>query len=121
GRVISDTDTATGAPVIVVNEAFVKRYSPGEDPIGRQIRSSGDARTVVGVVGDVQQKRSFGNVGPVAAQAASYVPAAQTSTAAFNLVHGWFSPSWIVRTVGPQQGVAAEMQRAVESVDPLLP
>jgi len=121
GRVIGEADTANAALVIVVNEAFVKRYSRDEDPIGRQIRSNGEARTVIGIVTDVQQKRSFGNEGPVAAQAASYIPAAQTSTAAFSLVHGWFSPSWFLRTVGPQQSIVAEMQRAVESVDPLLP
>ena len=37
------------------------------------------------------------------------------------MVHTWFSPSWFVRLRAPQQGIAAEMQRAVEAVDPLLP
>jgi len=129
GRVFTDADTATAAAVIVVNEAFVKRYSPGEDPIGRQLGSAGGPRTVVGIVGDVQQKRSWGNVGPVAAQAASYIPATQTNTAFLKMVHTWFSPSWFVRVhdsrgdsqaVSPQ-GIGREMQQAVESVDPLLP
>jgi len=37
------------------------------------------------------------------------------------MVHTWFSPSWFVRLRGPQPGIAADMQRAVETVDPLLP
>ena len=37
------------------------------------------------------------------------------------MVHTWFSPSWFVRLRAPQPGIAAEMQRAVEPVDPLLP
>ena len=41
---------------IIVNQAFVRRHSPDEDPIGRQIVSGGVTRTIVGIVGDVQQK-----------------------------------------------------------------
>ena len=36
-------------------------------------------------------------------------------------VHIWFQPSWIVRTAGPVQGLTAQMQRALASVDPNLP
>jgi len=36
-------------------------------------------------------------------------------------VHAWFAPSWFVRLRGPQAGIVAEMSRAVEAVDPLLP
>jgi ABC-type antimicrobial peptide transport system permease subunit len=39
----------------------------------------------------------------------------------FQLVHTWFSPSWFVRTSGAQAGIGADMQRAVQAVDPLLP
>jgi len=53
--------------------------------------------------------------------AASYIPAAQTDDAFLKMVHTWFSPSWFVRLGGPQEGIVAEMQRAVQSVDPLLP
>jgi ABC-type antimicrobial peptide transport system permease subunit len=37
------------------------------------------------------------------------------------MVHTWFSPSWVVRRSGWKPGIASEMQRAVQSVDPLLP
>jgi len=121
GRVFTDADSANAARVIVVNQAFVKSYSPDEDPIGRQIRSGTAIATVVGVVGDIQQKTSWGNFGPIGAAPASYIPAAQTSDSFIALVHTWFSPSWFVRLNGPAAGVAAEMQRAVQSVDPLLP
>ena len=83
--------------------------------------SGGTARTIVGIVGDIQTKTAFGNFGPVGAAPAAYVPAAQTDAPMFQLVHTWFSPSWFVRTTGPQAGVAADMQRAVQAIDPLLP
>jgi ABC-type antimicrobial peptide transport system permease subunit len=38
-----------------------------------------------------------------------------------NMVHTWFSPSWFVRVDGPPQAIAQQMQRAVQTVDPLLP
>jgi putative ABC transport system permease protein len=120
GRVFTAADAAGAEPVIIVNQAFVKRYSPDEDPIGRQINSGG-VRTIVGVVGDIQQKRSFGNAGPIVAAEATYIPAAQANDALMKMVHTWFSPSWIVRVSGPAAGIAAEMQQAVQAVDPLLP
>jgi predicted permease len=121
GRPFTDADSTSSAPVIVINEAFVRRHSPEQDPVGRQMISGGIARTIVGVVGDIPTKTSFGNFGPVGAAPAAYVPASQTNAALFQLVHTWFSPSWFVRTNGPQSGIAVEMQRAVQGVDPLLP
>jgi predicted permease len=121
GRVFTNADVAAAAPVIVVNQAFVRRSSPDQDPIGRQINVSRQVRTIVGVVGDIQQKTGFGNYGPVSTMPATYIPAAQTSDAFLLMVHTWFSPSWFVRVRGPQQAAGGEMQRAVESIDPLLP
>ena len=121
GRAFTDADAAGAAPVAVVNQAFVARNSAGLDPIGRQLVVSGVARTIVGIVGDIQQKAGWGNFGPVAAMPASYIPAAQTNAAFLKMVHTWFAPSWFVRLRAPQEGIVGEMQRAVEAVDPLLP
>jgi ABC-type antimicrobial peptide transport system permease subunit len=103
-----------------VNEAFVRRYSPDQGPIGRQFAGT-PGRTVVGVVSDIQTKVAFGSFGPIGAAPAAYVPAAQVDVPRLQLFHTWFSPSWLVRLAGPQQGIVADMQRAVEAVDPLLP
>jgi ABC-type antimicrobial peptide transport system permease subunit len=37
------------------------------------------------------------------------------------LVHVWVQPDWVVRTSGATEGLPAEMQRALASVDPNLP
>jgi putative ABC transport system permease protein len=121
GRVFTPADAVNAEPVIVVNEAFVRRSSPDVDPIGRRMGSSRLSRTIIGVVGDIQQKAGWGNFGPVAAMPATYIPVAQVDDAFMAMVHTWFSPSWFVRTAGPQQGVVLAMQNAVQSVDPLLP
>ena len=121
GRYLQDSDTAASAPVIVVNQTFVRVSSPDEDPIGREIVSSGSPRRIVGVVGDIQQKAGFGNYGPVATMPATYIPAAQASDALFKLVHTWFSPSWFVRLNESPQAVVPGMRRAMQAIDPLLP
>ena len=121
GRVFTDADTADADAVIVVNQAFVQRYSRDQDPIGRQLHQNPKPRTIVGVVGDIQQKAGWGNFGPVAPVPASYIPAAQTTAPLLKMVHTWFAPSWFVRTNGTRGGIVGDMQHAVEAIDPLLP
>jgi putative ABC transport system permease protein len=62
GRDIDDRDTKTAEPVMLVNEAFVRRFSPGQNMIGTTLALTahnppyGDialgSKTIVGVVGD---------------------------------------------------------------------
>ncbi|MGB6742949.1 MAG: FtsX-like permease family protein, partial [Terracidiphilus sp.] len=35
GRGFTDQDTATSTPVVIVNQAFVKRFFPNQDPVGQ--------------------------------------------------------------------------------------
>jgi predicted permease len=51
GRVIGDADVAGNAPVVVVNEAFTRKYLAGRPAIGARVRMGGDTwLSVVGVV-----------------------------------------------------------------------
>jgi predicted permease len=53
GRDLSDTDTPSTNPVVLINEALAQRFWPGQDPIGQVLQLDKD-RTIVGVVGDVR-------------------------------------------------------------------
>ncbi|HVS12997.1 MAG TPA: ABC transporter permease [Thermoanaerobaculia bacterium] len=53
GRHLTDADTTSQAPVVVLNESAAALYLPDRDPIGAQIGINGD-RTVIGVVADVR-------------------------------------------------------------------
>jgi putative ABC transport system permease protein len=58
GRVFTDQDTKDAPQAIVVSNAFVKRYFPNEEPLGRRIVFDGKEekpREIVGVVGDVRR------------------------------------------------------------------
>ena len=65
GRLLDDRDGADAPHAVVVNQSFVRRFFPKEDPVGKQFSAGlgGNARgkgsqlwTIVGVVGDTKQQ-----------------------------------------------------------------
>jgi predicted permease len=60
GRFFTEDDSSTSPPVVVVNQAFVDRFLPGQDPIGHTF-GMGKGRfaemRIVGVIGDVKQSK----------------------------------------------------------------
>ena len=57
GRAFDDSDAATTAPALLVNEEFARRYFPNESPLGKQIKPWTDIpATIVGVVGSARQR-----------------------------------------------------------------
>ncbi|HEY1987526.1 MAG TPA: ABC transporter permease [Terracidiphilus sp.] len=58
GRDFTEQDTADTLPVILVNQAFVDRYWPGQNAIGKRIQLSANRyRTVVGVTANGKYRR----------------------------------------------------------------
>ena len=59
GRFFTEADTPETQPVVVVNQTFVTRYFPGQDPVGKQLAMHGSGPwsrvSIVGVLGDVHQ------------------------------------------------------------------
>ena len=60
GRFFTEDDSASAPPVVVVNQAFVNKYLPNQDPLGHTF-SMGKGRFadmhIVGVIGDVKQRK----------------------------------------------------------------
>jgi len=60
GRFFTEDDTASAPPVVVVNQAFINKYLPGQDPIGHSFYM-GKGRFadmhIVGVIGDLKQRK----------------------------------------------------------------
>lgn len=54
GRNVAESDTADRQFVAVVSESFVRRYWPGQDPLGRHFEIGLHDRMVVGVVRDIR-------------------------------------------------------------------
>jgi predicted permease len=118
GRYFTDLDGPTTQHVAIVNQTFVRKFLHGESPVGRHLLAD---VLVVGVVKDVAMEPGIDATAPLMAEQTMYVPAAQVPDRMLSLTHLWFQPSWILRTSRPIEGLAAQMQRALASVDPDLP
>lgn len=57
GRDFNDNDMDGAVPVAIVNEAFVDRYWPGQDAIGKRIYDGHRWNTVVGVAANAKYRR----------------------------------------------------------------
>ena len=107
GRSLSLADGADAPRVVVVNEALVRRYFSGEDPIGRLLITRG---TIVGVVGDVRQAGLNRPADPEI-----FYPAAQNVTMASDI-----GMSLVVRADGPPEPLVDLIRATVRDVNPRL-
>ncbi len=67
GRTIGEQDTPTSTRVAVVNEAFGRKFFPGEEPIGKHfggLEKSSTAFEIVGVVEDAKYQDRYGPAYP---------------------------------------------------------
>lgn len=118
GRVFTDADGPNSQHVAIVNQTFVRKFFHGTSPLGHYVDKD---KMIVGVVEDVAMEPGLDPTAPLSAEELMYIPATQVDAQSLSLLHIWFQPSWIVRTAGPVEGLTAQMQRALASVDPNLP
>jgi putative ABC transport system permease protein len=104
-----------GMNAIIIDEEFARRYFPGEDPIGRQIRLGRSSNplaslplTIVGVVGRVKMEGLRWNADIVQ----GYLPFRQAATS---------SMIFTVRAQLPPEQLIASVRRQVQEVDPNQP
>jgi putative ABC transport system permease protein len=109
-----ENDKGAGANVIIVDEEFVRRHWPNENPIGKQVRLLWGARaenpvlTVVGVVARVKVRSLSERGGSVQA----YLPAWQLPETGRAVV---------VKTIVPPETLFSAVRVQVNSLDPELP
>jgi predicted permease len=125
GRGLTVEDTAASQRVAIVNQSFVKRFFPNEDPMGRHFGVGGmeyaGAFEIVGVFADFKMNdprepahRVF--LRPVTQQFAGFKdPQASTGE-----TRSMFINSVILRFKGPQDNVEQTVRRTLASVDPNL-
>jgi predicted permease len=114
GRAFTDADTAVSQRVAIVNPTFTQKFFHGQDPVGHYVNKD---TLIVGMVGDVTIQPGLNATAPLSAEEGMYVPATQVDPRGLAMLHIWFQPSWIVRTAGPAEGLTAQMQHALASVD----
>ena len=123
GRYFTRTDTGGTAHVIIVNEAFARKYWSKQDPIGqRMVIAKGlgadfdePAREVVGIVDSVTESGLAGGMVPV-----MYVPQSQITDGLTKLAGGLLPLGWIIRTNADPLSLASVVRHELESLDPQL-
>lgn len=118
GRMLEETDIESGEQVLIVNEAFVRRYSSEREPLGRMVSLGGNRdvqRRIVGVVGDL---RSF--VG-LPAEPTVFYASRQTPIGLTNAFSSWFPIHVMVRTSGSTSALPDAIVKAIQEVDPMVP
>jgi putative ABC transport system permease protein len=108
GRLFTDQDRPGAPEVLVINEAFARRYFPDEDAVGRRLSFDGDSwAEVVGVVGDAPQYDLAREVRP-----AIFGTHAQFTTRAMTI---------IARTTGDPLSLTGAIRAEMSAIDPTLP
>jgi len=118
GRLFGDSDKGQHDPVLIVNESLAQRYFPGEDPVGKRIKTGDPGfiptsqwETIVGVVGDVK----YGGLDS-ASEATLYVPYFQTYWPAFSR-----EMFLVVRAESDPKSIASSLRAAVRELDRDMP
>lgn len=114
GRVFDESDDEKHPLVAIISQEMARRYWPDADPLGKQFkrkRQSGDQMlTVVGVLGDTQDKAPGTHLGNTI-----YVPFWQDPKSGKPSVH------LMVRAQGDPLSLASAINREVLAVDPDQP
>lgn len=109
GRPFQESDTASSAPVMIVNETFAKTFFPGESAIGKRARWNTDNLPFAEIVGVYADVRTYSP--EKAAPLESFIPFAQLADPGF---------SFVIHTDPGVDGNAI-LARALKTVDPLQP
>jgi putative ABC transport system permease protein len=115
GRAFTTADTKASAPVLIVNQEFVRRYFKNQNPIGQHIKIGAfmgpefedPVREIVGVVGDTKQN---GLDSP--APGIMFLPAGQIPDTVTKMDDRVLGMSWLVRTKGTQADLASPLRTA---------
>jgi macrolide transport system ATP-binding/permease protein len=108
GRFLTENDDASHPKVVVINDAFARKYFPGEDPIGSKIGDTDlkpdSLRQIVGVVADMKDGALDSEEWPT-----EYESFAQDTRTFFSLV---------VRTSQNEESILPELVATIRHLSP---
>ncbi|HJQ31946.1 MAG TPA: ABC transporter permease [Pyrinomonadaceae bacterium] len=114
GRAFTDGDREGSPLVCLINQTLAREFFPGQDPVGKHLKTGGTDRPqnpvmeIVGVVGDVKYEGLHAKVQP-----AYYMPFAQNA---------WGDMSLVVRSTTPDPlGLVPSISKEVWALDRDLP
>jgi len=120
GRVFDERDTGKSERVVIVNQAFAKKYWPDGDPVGKTItigkgvgpQFEEPSRQIVGIVGNVRESSYGDNIQPV-----MYVPQGQITEGLTKLANSVIPLAWAIRTATDPSALSNAIQHQFLAVD----
>jgi len=124
GRGFTEQDTANSPQVVVVNQAFVKRFFPNQDPIGQHFgidfpQYSGSWQ-IVGVFADFKLNNPRSNIRPVYLRPLSQKLAYNMPEMDSGETQSMFIDSILLNFNQPQQNANALIRHTLAGIDPNL-
>ncbi len=118
GRGVTEQDTETSAPVVVISEATARKFWANEDPIGREVTFDSSPeerpRQIVGIAGNVKQYRLNRDAQPHAYVSYAQLPA--------RTVPGWTESrvhkSLVIRTRSTSAALIENVRRTISGLAP---
>jgi predicted permease len=124
GRGFTDADSATSQKVAIVNQAFVKKFFPNEDPIGRHFgifeQKFAGAFEIIGIVADAKYQTPRDDFRAMYFRPLTQELAVTDPSAAMAEGRSLFINSVTLRFRDKPQNVDAIVRRTLASVDPNL-
>jgi len=106
GRDFTELDDENSQPVMIVSDAFARRFLPGKNPIGYKVRGFGRSFNIVGVVRDSKYRRLNEPLQPY-----FYVPFRQVYRADLAV-------AFYIRVAGDARHAIPLLRREIRSMDP---
>ena len=124
GRGLAEQDTATSPQVAVVNETFVKRFFPNQDPIGQHFGIDYPANSgsweIIGVFRDFKMNNPRDNVRPVFLRPITQQMIFKQPEMNTTEVQSMFMNAMVIKFNAPQQNVDALIRQTLARIDPNL-
>jgi predicted permease len=111
GRTFTERDNESAPHVAIVNEAFVRRFFPNENPIGKRLSVGRAVSTMVKEIIGVVKDAKYNDLRDETKEM-FYLPLLQTPTLAARSIQ--------VRTVGPPAVLVAQIRQVVREADPSI-
>jgi predicted permease len=125
GRGFTEQDTASSPQVVIVNQAFVKRFFPKQDPIGQHfgidLPQYSGSWEIVGVFADFKMNNPREPVRPVYLRPLSQpFPGYKEDEMISTETQSMFINSMVLDFNKPQQNADATIRRTLAAIDPNL-
>jgi len=107
GREFRSTDDDKAPNVAIVNQAFVNRYFPRENPIGRKFWLNGRDKPATDIIGEISSSRTSDLTQEASPEI--YLPLWQATA---------FSKHLVVRTTADPRALMVAVERELHAIDP---